>query len=405
MAKLTFILDKKSVDSFGRSQIKIRIVAGDSNTSIRTGMYVPEKVFVGNPDAVVARTYASARTINKEMAELYYQYHNVLMEIDKRGLLQHMSAAEIRDYARRQKEYHVERTFTSTLQEYTESCRTEKTRGTYNYAAQLMERFYGKNKFLFEEINYKFLTDFERWMEQKGIGMASRSIIFRNIRTVYNYAIRNEWVSQDMYPFKRFKIKQPTKKVIEYVPEKTMRKLLSLNLTKEECADGIALARDVFLLSFFLCGINPIDLYNLPLSNGKISFVRQKVQWHEPEPIQISIQPVAQSIIDKYRGTTHLLCFHEKYSSFESFYHFVKHRLKKLGKLIDCEDITLYWARYSWATYASKIDVSDSVIGKALGHASSSLAERRYISFDWAKVDKANVRVIEYAFRKRVVLR
>lgn len=64
--------------------------------------------------------------------------------------------------------------------------------------------------------------------------------------------------------------------------------------------------------------------------------------------------------------------------------------------MIGCPDITFYWARYSWATYASKIDISDSVISKALGHSVTTLAEKKYISFDWTKVDKANRQVIDY---------
>ena len=198
-----------------------------------------------------------------------------------------------------------------------------------------------------------------------------------------------------MYPFRRFKIKQTSKEKV-YLPEDGMRKLIALDLSGEQ-QKGLALARDFFLLSFYFCGINPIDLYNLPLfPDGKISFVRTKVQFHEPQPIHIAIQPEAEDIINRHKGINHLLDYSEHYLSFDNCYHWLKHRLKVLGKMIGYPDITFYWARYSWATYASKLDVSDSTISKALGHAATSLAEKKYISFDWNKVDKANKRVIHY---------
>ena len=174
-----------------------------------------------------------------------------------------------------------------------------------------------------------------------------------------------------------------------------MRELLSLNLTGYN-EKGLALARDFFVLSFLFCGINPIDLYNLPAQKDKITFIRQKIAHREPEPIQIGIQPETRYLISEYMGSNYLLNFAEKYISFDNFYHFLKHRIKKLGNMIKCPGLTLYWARYSWATYASKIDIPDSTISKALGHADATLAERRYEVYDWSKVDKANRRVIDY---------
>jgi integrase len=67
--------------------------------------------------------------------------------------------------------------------------------------------------------------------------------------------------------------------------------------------------------------------------------------------------------------------------------------------MIGVPNLTMYYARYSWATYASKIGVDESVIGKALGHTDVSLAGSRYISFDWSRVDDANRKVIDYTIK------
>ena len=70
--------------------------------------------------------------------------------------------------------------------------------------------------------------------------------------------------------------------------------------------------------------------------------------------------------------------------------------MKELAVGLKESNCTLYWARYSWATYASKIGIPDYIISKALGHADATMAQRKYISFDWSKVDDANRKVIDY---------
>lgn len=394
MAKVSIILDKRSADKEGRYPIKLRVSAQGSNTSVSTNVFVHARDYIGDTEHAVARTCANAKQINKDICDMHYQYLSAIVELERIGRLNVMSAADIREYVNKQKENCSERTFTDCLNEYKSKCRAEKTQQSYDYTLQMMERFKGKKKFFFEEIDFVFLTEFERWMNSNGIGISSRSIVFRNMRTVYNYAINCEWVNMQSYPFRKFKIKQSNKEKV-YLPVEKMRELLSLDLSGDDCK-GLLLARDFFVLSFLLCGINPIDLYNLPNQKKQIKFTRQKVAFHEPQPIYIGIQPEAEYLINEYHGKRFLINLSEKYSSFESCYHFMKHRLKKLGDMIGCKDITFYWARYSWATYASKIDVSDSTISKALGHADSTLAEKRYVSYDWSKVDKANRRVIDY---------
>lgn len=393
MAKVSIILDQRKADKQGRFPIKLRISAQSSNTSISTNIFVHARDYIGEREHAVARTCANAKQINKDICDLHYQYMSAIMELERSGRITTMSAADIRDYVNKGKEFVSEHTFSDTLIEYRDKCRAAKTQQGYDYALQMMERFVGKKKFLFEEIDYLFLSDFERWMEDNGLGMSSRSIVFRNMRTVYNYAINNDWVNMQSYPFRKFKIKHG-KKEKEYLPEDKMRQLLALDLSGVR-STGIALARDFFVLSFLLCGINPVDLFNLPMQKNTICFVRQKIQFREPEAVHIGIQPEADYLISEYKGISHLLNLSEHYHSYYSFYYFISHRIKKLGEMIDCPDLSLYWARYSWATYACKLGIPDSIISKALGHADASLAMSTYATFDWKLVDKANRRVID----------
>ena len=57
--------------------------------------------------------------------------------------------------------------------------------------------------------------------------------------------------------------------------------------------------------------------------------------------------------------------------------------------------LSIYWARHTWATIASELDIPKETIAKALGHGGSSVTDI-YIDFDMRKVDEANRKVIDY---------
>ena len=130
----------------------------------------------------------------------------------------------------------------------------------------------------------------------------------------------------------------------------------------------------------------------------KIVFIRKKVAFHEPDPIKITIQEEAKELMKKYEANDeHLFCFYEKYNgNYENFKGYLTHRIKKIGTLIDYPSLTMYFARYSWATYADRLEIDEKVISKSLGHADRSLAGKRYITYDWRRTDKANRMVIDY---------
>jgi len=84
-----------------------------------------------------------------------------------------------------------------------------------------------------------------------------------------------------------------------------------------------------------------------------------------------------------------------QHTSQRVFYHFISKSLRAIAKKLGFDGLTFYWARYSWATIADSLDISEKVIGKALGHKDRNMAGRKYIAFDWSKVDAANRRVID----------
>ncbi len=60
-------------------------------------------------------------------------------------------------------------------------------------------------------------------------------------------------------------------------------------------------------------------------------------------------------------------------------------------------ELSSYWARHTWGTYAAELDIPFDTISEALGHEhSGSETTLIYIKFRSQKIDPANRRVIDY---------
>lgn len=288
----------------------------------------------------------------------------------------------------------------------------EKTRQVYEMTLRKMGGYCDVGSLKFADISVGWLRDFEQWLGAT-CSVNTRGIHLRNIRAVMNAAIDEGVVPADLYPFRRFKIKK----------EETMKRSLSVGdlrrLRDYPCEGWQRKYVDVFMLSFYLAGINLVDLMGLPPlgADGVIRYRRSKTG----VLCQLSVPPEAWAIIERYRGERHLLWFGERLKPGAEGWHDWLHRfnegLQKVGpsgymyvrrkgrcggkqrvKVYNAlfPELTSYWARHTWATLAAEIDVPDAVIDAALGHRSPCRMADIYIRRDARKVDEAVMRVIEY---------
>lgn len=418
MAKVSFLLDKKwTANGF---PVKMRITANQSNASRSLGIYLQSEKDWNKDESIVRKTVPNSKEYNAIIVRELDRAEATIKNLKERNRLHIVRATDIFDLMESKAKAGAEaqdNTFFGVLERYAQLTRAEKTKQSFLYTGKLVRRFqedtYRRHmKLFFDDIDYDWLFVFDRWMASKapdnksgkGLKVNTRAIHMTNIRTLFNYAIRTKVVSRDAYPFDckfgGFKIRHAHKEK-EYLPLDGLHKMIALNFDGLEGQSGLELARDMFLLSFMLYGLSPIDLYNLPKDDkGVLHVVRQKLDWQEPLPIHIKIPDCAKPIIAKYKCLgSNLLNLSRKYANYESFYAFVRHRLKRIGVMIGYKNITLYWARYSWSTYANKIKETTISIDCMLGHSQKTLAGDRYVTFDWEDAPEINDKVLTYALK------
>lgn len=236
-----------------------------------------------------------------------------------------------------------------------------------------------------------------------------------DIRVLFNAAMDeyNDEDRNDMkilhYPFRKYKLKRR--------PENTKRNLTPEQiaaiaaLTDEELSlDRAILARDVFLLSFYLVGINLVDLFEATrLKGDRLEYERSKTKGRRQDRafISIKVEPEALPLVEKYADTTgaRVFGFHNRYTTSHIFSSNVNKGLKLVAKAagIDVE-LSTYYARHSWATIArNRCNVSKDDVDLALNHVDMGLRMADvYIAKDWSRVDAANRLVLDTLKNQRI---
>ena len=69
----------------------------------------------------------------------------------------------------------------------------------------------------------------------------------------------------------------------------TKEQILSI-MRFETKLKGVQIARDAFIISFLLCGINSVDLYYATGNNGRVDYERRKTRGRRADNAFISIK-------------------------------------------------------------------------------------------------------------------
>lgn len=391
MASISLKLDRRRATARGLYPIQFLLSSKGKVTTIGTGVNIRPEHWNGEVNKAVLPKCPNARAINESIESLFFKYTNTLRNLENDGKLVGKSVTEIKKLLVEVRSGSSKESLTDYFSRYAESRRTEKSREVYRYTLKTIRAF-DNEEVPFEKVNVIWLKAFDAHLEKQGVGINTRAIHFRNLRAVFNSAINEDLIGLEYYPFRKFKIAS-SRKDKEALTEEQLQRLIAYDTPYPFRRT----ARDLFLLSFYMCGINLVDLYHLDrLRDGRAHFVRTKTSGKNINPVSILVQPEAAEIIARYAGAEHVLRFIEERATYDTFIHQVQRALRHIAKELGIEGLTFYWARYTWATLADKLGISEKEISKGLGHVDTSIAGKFYISYDWTKVDRANRTVLDY---------
>lgn len=388
----------------GKGALSIIILKNGTSTSIPVGIRLHPKEWDGNKVINRADSQSLNAAINKQKTD----FDIAMALLSTKPEFASMTAAQVKKTILENKIETPANTKVSTL--FEEYMHTNMSRGTREiYRATLGKVIkYGGRDLEIADVDYKWLLGFDKFLSETQ-GVNGKAMYLRDLRTICNYA-KHIGVT-DSYAFSNFQIKtEPTKK--RSVSVDTFREFFSFKIPK--CQERY---RDYFLLMFYLIGINSVDLLHLrknQLIDGRIEYIRAKTH----KRYSIKVEPEAQYIIDKYSGKDFLLDAMDTCKYYKSFLHDMNDALKDIGPVTwemkhqkeDKSDkpqlirtvspiipnVSSYYARHTWATFAYEIGIPIDVISQALGHTISNRTTLIYVRYHQSKIDSANRQVIDY---------
>lgn len=403
MAVIKLILDTRTSKQDGTYPIKLSLSHKGKTVFVGLDISVLESQW--KDGAIIEHKRATA--LNKFINSKKILAESKIINLSTTGQINRLSVAQLKDKIFSNKEEHPANQITliDHFDKYMDRIVKPRTKDIYLDTKKKLMAY--KPDLGLSEVNISFLKDFDLFLCDS-CGVNTRAIHMRNIRAVLNDAIDEEIISLANYPFRKFKIKK----------EATRKRSLTIDQIKTlrdyPVQEHQKKYRDLFMLSFYLIGINCVDLLKLKPEdyiNGRIEYKRSKTG----TLYSIEVLPEAEVLIKRYAGENYLLDVMDRYIDHRNFTARWNESLKEIGNLEWIKnkaknpkqvkknvkkitplfpDISTYWARHSWATIAAGLDIPKETISAALGHGGNEITDI-YIDFDLKKVDKANRDVLE----------
>ena len=408
----------------GTYNVKLRFTLDRKVKRLSTSLFVTNKDL--SKDLKIKQT----SPIKQEVDNLIRSYQEKCAKLQIE--LNHYTLDEVMDYL--DGEYQKQQTidFIKFSREWIAST-TIKGAPNYTSALNALIRFIGKEELDVNLITLDFLENFKAFLNKEREARTKRLIVqgkrvpsnrslslylvsikklFNEAKKKYNKKDKNLILIPNS-PFEDFTIPKqeatrkraiPTDiiKQIWMLPYKDMKKGY-----KATCRYN--LAKDCFILSFCLMGINSADLYNATEMKGNtITYYRTKTKDRRLDNAKmvVDVPQIVLPLIEKYKDKTgkRLFNFYQYYADEKAFNKAINYGLKEIGALLNVEDLEYYAARHSWATIAlNKVGIDKYIVHAALNHIDDSMKVTDiYIERDFMNENRANAKMMRYVFGKQL---
>ena len=406
----------------GTYNVKIRFTLDRKVKRLSTNLFVTQQ------DLTKSLKFKEDTSIKREIDRLvlYYREQCLKLQLDQN----HYSLDEIIEFLNGEQEKQQTIDFIKFSREWIAST-TIKGAPNYSTAIYALVRFVGKEELDINLITLDFLEQFKAFLigerdartkklMQQGKRVTSNrtlSLYLVSIKKLFNEAKRKfnkkdkNLILIPNSPFEDFKIPKQEATRKRAIPADIIKKVWKLPYKdmkkgyKSTCRYN--LAKDCFILSFCLIGINSADLYNATKMRGNtIIYNRTKTKARRLDgaKMMVDIPKIVQPLIDKYKDSTgkRLFNFYQYYGDEKTFNKAINSGLKEIGSILEVDDLEYYAARHSWATIAlNKVGIDKYIVHAALNHIDDSMKVTDiYIERDFVNENKANAKVVKYVFGK-----
>ena len=416
-------IKKSELKVDGTYNVKIRFTLDRKVKRLSTNLFITSK------DLTKSLKFKEDTSIKRAIdgLVLYYREQCFKLQLDQN----HYSLDEIIEFLNGEQEKQQTIDFIKFSREWIAST-TIKGAPNYTTAINALVRFIGKEELDINLITLDFLESFKaflnkereirtkRLMQQGKRIPSNRSLslylisikkLFNEAKKKYNKKEKNLILIPNS-PFMELEIPKQEATRKRAISADIIKKLWKLPYKdmkkgyKSTCHYN--LAKDCFILSFCLMGINSADLYNATEMEGNtIVYNRTKTKDRRLDKAQmkVDIPRLVLPLVEKYKDKTgkRLFNFYQYYADEKGFNKAINYGLKEICTILEIDDLEYYAARHSWATIAlNKVGIDKYIVHAALNHIDDAMKVTDiYIERDFVNENKANAKVVKYVFGKQ----
>ena len=415
-------IKKSELKVDGTYNVKIRFTLDRKVKRLSTNLFITSK------DLTKSLKFKEDTSIKRAIDRLvlYYREQCFKLQLDQN----HYSLDEIIEFLNGEQEKQQTIDFIKFSREWIAST-TIKGAPNYTTAINALVRFVGKEELDINLITLDFLESFkaflnkEREIRTKRLMQQGKRIPSNRSLSLYLISIKKLFNEAKKKYNKKEKnlILIPNSPFMELeIPkqEATRKRAISANIIKKlwklpykDMKKGYKstchynLAKNCFILSFCLMGINSADLYNATEMEGyTIVYNRTKTKDRRLDKAQmkVDIPRLILPLVEKYKDKTgkRLFNFYQYYADEKDFNKAINYGLKEICTILEIDDLEYYAARHSWATIAlNKAGIDKYIVHAALNHIDDAMKVTDiYIERDFVNENKANTKVAKYVFGK-----
>jgi hypothetical protein len=313
-----------------------------------------------------------AASINLKLRQLLNDYDERLERIPDAGLY---SCRQLRDLLASMRPHASGTTFCSVAQQVIDELRRDGRRTTADMKVQQMDKFrdFMNGDVLLEMITPRTVADYSRHLKRTGASIAYEGMQMSFVKSVISRAVRDGLVRYDTDPFAYYTAQTPEPRELD-IPMADVRRIRDFQTIYK----GERKARDLFMLSYYLGGINLIDLLAYDFRDKTVmEYIRTKTKNKKKSnrTVSFSIPPEAFPIIERYMNRkTGQLDFGTT-GTYETFKNIVTRDIKRIAKKIGIEDwkrCCYYTARKSFVQHGFELGISLEVLEYCIGQSMKS---------------------------------
>ena len=405
----------------GTYNVKIRVTQNRQTKYIKTSQYVSAADISKRKEKGVEKIKIKNQAIIDLMDGIVLSYRRRLVQVGAEA--ETWDVDKIVEFLSEEKQNTFQLNIIDYGRKYADSIEKQGRVGTakqYRIAMNALERFAGKKldvnditvsflkmyeKHLIEEPTYKGKRSGESVATTKpksgravSLYMAHLKFIFGQAKLEFNDEETGR-INIPLSPFDRYKIVPLPQTKHRVLSLEQIQGIINMSYSPGS-SSTMVIAKDVFLLSFGLMGMNTADMYELnSFYDGIISYERKKTRTRRNDKafMRIRVEDKLLPLFEKYKGENSVFSFRERYKDADIFNKMVNQGLKKIGKRLGIEGLTFYHARHSMASIcANKLGIDIARVDEMLNHSDSSMALARvYIEKDFKPLWEANKKLID----------